>query len=95
MADVLRALSDPTRREVLRLLRRRELSAGEIAERFPLARSTLSEHLAVLREAGLVVSERHGTSIRYSLHLAAVEEALAGVMDLLGVGDARKGRSRR
>lgn len=91
----MRALSDPTRREILRLLRRRELSAGDIAERFPLARSTLSEHLAVLRDADLVVTERHGTSIRYSLHLAAFEEALAGVMDLLSVGAAKKGRTKR
>lgn len=88
--EVFRALSDPTRREILRLLRRRDMTAGEIAERFPLAKSTLSGHFNVLRHAGLVVSERSGTSIVYSLNLAAYEEALAGVMSLLGVGKEKR-----
>lgn len=91
MDELLRALADPTRREALRLLRDRDLSAGELAQRFPLARSTLSEHLAVLRDAGLVVTERQGTTIRYSLHVAAFEEAVAAVIGLL----ARRGGSRR
>ncbi len=86
---LFRALSDPTRREILRLLRSRDMTAGEIADRFPLAKSTLSGHFNVLRHAGLVVSERTGTSIVYSLNLAAYEEALAGVMSLLGVGRPR------
>ena len=90
MNDLFRALSDPTRREVLRLLRDGDLSAGEIAERFPLARSTLSEHLAVLKVTGLVVTERQGTSIRYSLNAAAFEEALAGLLDLFAARRARK-----
>ena len=88
--EVFRALSDPTRREILRLLRSRDMSAGEIADRFPLAKSTLSGHFNVLKHAGLVVSERSGTSIVYSLNLAAYEEALAGVMSLLGVGRKEK-----
>lgn len=84
--EVFRAMSDPTRREILRLLRDRDLTAGELAERFPLSRSTLSEHCAVLKEAGLVVTERQGNSIIYSLSLSAAEEALGAVMDLLGTG---------
>ncbi len=91
--EVFRALGDPTRREILRLLRRADMSAGEIAERFPQARSTLSEHLRTLRDAGLVVTERQGTTIRYSLNLAVVEDAAATVMELFGVG--RNGRERR
>jgi ArsR family transcriptional regulator, repressor of sdpIR and other operons len=90
--EVFRALSDPTRREILRLLRSRDMTAGEIAERFPLAKSTLSGHFNVLRHAGLVVSERTGTSIVYSLNLAAYEEALAAVMSLLGVGRPKRER---
>jgi len=90
--EIFRALSDPTRREILRLLRSRDMTAGEIAERFPLAKSTLSGHFNVLKHAGLVVSERMGTSIVYSLNLAAYEEALAAVMTLLGVGKGRKER---
>jgi len=88
--EVFRALSDPTRREILRLLRRRDMTAGEIADQFPLAKSTLSGHFNVLKHAGLIVSERTGTSIVYSLNLAAYEEAIAGVMSLLGVGRKEK-----
>ena len=84
--DVLRALSDPTRREVVRLLARSgPLTAGELAERFDLAKSTMSGHFNVLRQAGLVVAERHGTKVVYSAHLSAVEEAVAAVMGAFGI----------
>ena len=85
VTDVFRALGDPTRREILRLLRSRDMTAGEIAEHFPLAKSTLSGHFNVLKQAGLIVPERQGTAITYSLNVAAFEEALAVVMELLGV----------
>ena len=84
--DLFTALADPTRRAILKLLRARDLSAGEIAERFPLARSTLSGHFNVLKEAGLVVTERQGTTIVYSANVSALEEALGVVMALLGKG---------
>ena len=80
--DVFRALSDPTRREILRLLRSRDMTAGEIAERFPLAKSTLSGHFNVLKQAGLVVTERTGTTIVYSLSVSAPEELLAAAFSL-------------
>ncbi len=89
--DVFRALGDPTRREILRILRKRDMTAGELAERFPLAKSTLSGHFTVLRHAGLIVAEKRGTSIVYSLNVSAVEEAIAGVMETLGTGLPRKG----
>lgn len=92
--EVFRALGDPTRRKVLRLLQGEDMTAGEIAERFPQARSTLSEHLRTLREAGLVVTERQGTTIRYSLNVAVFEDAAASVMDLFGVGRNGDGRRR-
>ncbi len=85
ISQVFHALSDPTRREILRLLRAGDKSAGEIAESFPLAKSTLSGHFNVLKNAGLVVSERHGTTIRYSLNSSAAEEAIAALMELMGV----------
>ncbi len=91
MDTVFRALSDPKRREILRLLRSGDMSAGEISDRFPVARSTLSGHLNVLKDAGLVVTERQGTTIMYSLNLAVYEELLATVMGLLGVGAHEKG----
>ena len=84
---VFRALSDPTRREILALLRNGDLTAGNLAERFPLARSTLSEHCAVLKGAGLVVTERQGTVIVYSLNVSALEEALGALMALMRVGE--------
>jgi DNA-binding transcriptional ArsR family regulator len=84
---IFRALSDPTRREILALLRNGDLTAGNLAERFPLARSTLSQHCAVLKDAGLVVTERQGTVIVYSLNVSALEEALGALMALMRVGE--------
>ena len=93
MTEVLQALADPTRREILRLLRKRDRSAGEIADQFPLAKSTLSGHFNVLKRAGLVVTERRGTTILYSLNLSALEQALAGLLEL--VDGARQGKGKR
>ncbi len=84
--DVFQALSDPTRREILRLLQSREMSAGEIAQHFRLAKSTLSGHFNVLKHAGLIVTERQGTTIVYSLNVSAAEETLSAVLELFGVG---------
>lgn len=90
MNRVFQALSDPTRREILRLLRGRDMTAGELADRFPLARSTLSGHFNVLKHAGLIVQERRRTSIVYSLNTSALEEALAGVMALMRTGRGKE-----
>jgi len=84
--DVFQALSDPTRRRILKLLRRGDMTAGQIAEQFPLAKSTLSGHFNVLKHSGLIVPERRGTTILYSLNVSAFEEAMSAVMDLLDVG---------
>ena len=86
MNDAFQALSDPTRRQILRMLRNREMSAGEIAEQFQLAKSTLSGHFNVLKHAGLIIAEKSGTSIVYSLNLSIVEETVATVMELFDVG---------
>jgi ArsR family transcriptional regulator, arsenate/arsenite/antimonite-responsive transcriptional repressor len=88
--DVFQALSDPTRREILRLLRKRDMTAGELADQFPLAKSTLSGHFTVLRHAGLIVADKHGTMIRYSLCESAAEEALGLIIDTLRTGKRRK-----
>ena len=90
VGEVFQALSDPTRREILRLLRARDMSAGELAEHFPLAKSTLSGHFNVLKHAGLIVPERRGTSIVYSLNASAFEDALTSLMELLRVEGGRK-----
>lgn len=81
MSEVYKALGDPTRRRILELLREREMSAGEIAEHFQLAKPTLSGHFAVLREAGLVTPEKTGTTIIYRLNVSVLEEALMALMD--------------
>ncbi|MEX2287317.1 MAG: autorepressor SdpR family transcription factor, partial [Planctomycetaceae bacterium] len=86
MNSIFQALSDPTRREIVRLLRQRDMTAGQIAGRFSLARSTLSAHFNVLKNAGLIVSERNGTSIVYSLNLSAIEEMLAVILEMFDVG---------
>jgi DNA-binding transcriptional ArsR family regulator len=83
-SDVFRALADPTRREILRRLRRGPLTAGALADLFPQSRSTLSAHFNVLRAADLVESTRQGQTIVYRLNLSVVEEAICGVLDALG-----------
>ena len=87
MDNVFRALSDPNRREILRMLRAGDLTAGEIAERLPIAKSTLSGHLNVLKDANLVLADREGTTIHYRLNIAAYEEIVVAIMNLLGVGE--------
>jgi DNA-binding transcriptional ArsR family regulator len=86
--EVFRALGDPTRREIVRLLRAGDMTAGELAERFPLAPSTLSGHFNVLKHAGLIVVERQGTRLVYSLNVSAAEEALGAFMDMVREGPA-------
>lgn len=86
MDKVFKALADPTRRGILKLLRERELSAGEIAASFSLSKPTLSGHFAVLRAADLVSTERQGTSQIYRLNCSVLEEALMGFADIFSIG---------
>ncbi|HEX2761447.1 MAG TPA: autorepressor SdpR family transcription factor [Rhizomicrobium sp.] len=83
---VFKALSDPTRRQVLQLLRERPMTAGELSEHFGIAKSTLSAHFAILREADLVDSEKDGTTITYRLKLSVLEDALLAFAQAVGVG---------
>ncbi len=89
MDRIYKALSDPTRREIIRLLRQREMTAGEIAGHFTLSKPTLTGHFAVLREAGLIQGEKAGTSITYLLQLSVLEDALAVLMDQFRIGQPR------
>ena len=84
MSDLFDALAHPVRRKVLRLLRQRPMSAGELAERFELAKPTLSGHFSVLKTAGLIGAERKGTTILYRLNMSVLEEAMAALMDIAG-----------
>ncbi|ODU55423.1 MAG: transcriptional regulator [Devosia sp. 67-54] len=80
MNAVFEALAHPVRRQVLALLRQRPMSAGELAGHFPLSKPTLSAHFAKLRDAGLVVVERQGTTLVYHLNMSILEEALSGLL---------------
>ncbi|MFZ5608354.1 MAG: autorepressor SdpR family transcription factor [Pseudomonadota bacterium] len=80
MNKVYRALSDPTRRRILELLRAGSLTAGELSAHFPHAKPTMSKHFNVLKEADLIQGERHGTQITYRLNLSVLEEALMLLM---------------
>jgi DNA-binding transcriptional ArsR family regulator len=88
MSQVFKALSDPTRRRVLQLLRRGPLSAGEISDHFNVSKPTMSAHFAVLREADLVHTEKVGKSVLYHLKLSVLEEALLGFIDSFSTEEA-------
>ena len=90
MNEVFEALAHPVRREILRLLRKKAMTAGELAEHFTIAKPTLSGHFTVLKNADLVTTERNGTSITYRLNMSVMEEALAAFAALAGI----KGKER-
>lgn len=79
-----KALSDPTRREILKLLQDGPLSAGEITAHFDMTGATISHHLAILRDAGLVLDEKRGKFIYYELNTSVVDELLGWLTGLKG-----------
>lgn len=85
MDQTFKALSDPSRRKILALLRHRNLTAGDIARHFPVSKASISHHLGVLREAGLVVAERDGQFIHYSLNATVLQELVAHLMEFAPV----------
>lgn len=86
MTGVFKALSDPTRRHVLQLLRNGPMSAGDLADHFDVSKPTMSAHFAVLREANLIAAEKDGKSVIYHLKLSVLEEALMGFAQTFGLG---------
>lgn len=82
MNDAFKALADPTRREIMRLLRQGERSAGELAEHFEMSKPSVSHHFAVLKQADLISARREGQQIYYSLNSTVVEDLLAIIWDL-------------
>lgn len=78
MNAVFKALSDPTRRRVLELLRDQPMTAGDLADHFPVSKPTMSAHFAILREADLVDVQKAGKTVIYRLKLSVLEEALLG-----------------
>ena len=82
--ETFKALSDPTRREILRLLRDRAKTAGEIGSHFHMTAATISHHLSVLREAGLISDQRRGKYIYYELNLSVLDEITGWIAGLKG-----------
>lgn len=85
MNQVFKALSDPTRRKVLELLRKGPASAGELSAQFAVSKPTMSAHFAVLREAGLVTVEKRGKSVIYQVQMSVLEDALLSFAKALGL----------
>lgn len=82
--NTIRALSDPTRRAILNLLKQDRLSAGEIAEQFDMSMPAVSRHLSVLKDAELVRDQREGKYIYYELNASVLEEVMLWIQDLRG-----------
>lgn len=82
MNALFKALNDPTRREILELLKEKDLTAGEIADQFNISKPSISHHLDLLRQAGLVVSVKEGQFIYYSLNTTVMDEMLKWIINL-------------
>ncbi len=82
MNTLFKALNDPTRREILELLKEKDLTAGEIADQFNISKPSISHHLDLLRQAGLVVSVKEGQFIYYSLNTTVMDEMLKWIISL-------------
>ena len=82
--NTLKALSDPIRREILDMLKPGRLSAGEIAEKFPVSGAAISKHLSVLKEADLIRDTREGKFIYYELNTSVLEEVMLWLVTLKG-----------
>ena len=84
LQDTLKALGDPTRREILQMLRSGSKSAGEISEKFDITAAAISRHLSVLKEADLIRDQRDGKFIIYTLNTSVLEDVLLWVNNLKG-----------
>ena len=84
LQETLKALSDPTRREILQMLRAGSKSAGEISEKFDITAAAISRHLSVLKDADLIRDQREGKFIIYTLNTSVLEDVLCWVTNLKG-----------
>lgn len=84
MNDIFKALSDPTRRKILELLVENDLSAGDISENFSISKPSISHHLNILKENNLVLFEKNGQSIIYSLNTTVFQEAVKWFLNIMG-----------
>lgn len=84
MNRAFKAFNDPTRREILHLLKDKDLTAGEIADHFNISKPSISHHLDLLKQADLVTKERNGQFIIYSINTTVVDDILTWLMSLKG-----------
>lgn len=91
MNESFKALSDPTRRQIIRLLKDRDMTAGEIADHFQMTKPSISHHLNSLKQAELVLDERKGQTIVYSLNTTVVQEVMSWFFDIIGPKNTNEG----
>ena len=82
MDKLFKALNDQTRRDILELLKEKELTAGEIADKFDISKPSISHHLDLLKQAGLIEADKQGQFIYYSLNTTVVDEFLKWIVEL-------------
>ena len=85
--DTFKALADPTRREILKMLNDKSLSAGDIAKAFDISKPSMSHHLNILKNAELVLAERDGQNIIYSLNASVLQEVVQQIMEYFDIGE--------
>lgn len=90
MNDAFKALSDPTRRQILQLLRDKSMSPGEISEHFQISKPSISHHLNLLKQAGLVLDERQGQNIIYTLHTTVVEDVIGWMFNIINKSEGEQ-----
>ncbi|MBI3863554.1 MAG: winged helix-turn-helix transcriptional regulator [Planctomycetia bacterium] len=90
--NAFKALSDPTRREILRLLSQGEQTAGDLSERFDMSKPSVSHHFSVLKEADLIRSRRDGQKIIYSLNTTVAQDIVTWMWDLFGQPPSKNGK---
>ena len=88
LQKTLKVLADPIRREILNMLKKRRMSAGEIAEHFSVTAPSISRHLSVLKEADLIRNTREGKFIFYDINTSVLEETMLWIADLKGDADS-------
>lgn len=85
LSKTIQAMSDPTRREILNILKKSDMSAGDVGKNFNITLPSLSHHLNVLKQADLVTSQRSGQTIIYSLNLSVFEEVSKALMEFFKI----------
>ena len=87
MNDIFKALADPTRRKILTMLKEKDMNAGEIADAFNISKPSISHHLNLLKQANLVMSEKQGQNINYSLNTTVFQDILQWFFEFRERGD--------